>query len=72
MSQGTAAVSPSTTSTDASATRSSSATSIASPLRIPCPYSTFPAYAVTPPSGRTVSHRARCVSGCVFPYAPRA
>ncbi len=60
MSHGTRSVSDSTTVTASSGSRSSSATSIARPVRMPWPYSTLPAYATAVPSGRTTSHRAGC------------
>ena len=69
-SHGTRSVSPSTTSTDSRGTRSSSATSIAKPVRIPCPYSTFPAYAVTDPFGRTTSQVAVSCGTGPMPTGP--
>ena len=68
MSHGTVSVSPSSTETAPSGRRSSSATSIARPDRMPCPYSTLPAYAVAVPSGSTRSHVASSAEGCVLPY----
>ena len=54
MSNGASSVTPMMTSTESNGTESSSATSCAKPVRIPCPNSTLPVSSVTVPSSFTL------------------